>query len=219
MLKARSGRTSAFGYLNVPLDLLKEEISACLRRCHRKVKQWETPTIGAYPIDRLRRQMAHAMRLDVVFTKKAMKSTNESGISYWERTPVWKVAQRAHYVKALKLSSLLREIVTYGWKAKIVHDLARLSMNIWTMSLRHFSGLCRKILSKIVAVLRTERSSPDPLVRTGALTNNPTLCGRVNQHPLVKRKDGDLSGPRPKCLDLLVMKLTKHLRCSARGAV
>lgn len=188
-----------------------------MRRAETQVSRWLTPTTGKFPLDRLRRQMAHAMRLDVIFSQKLTKAVGDDGKQYWGRTPVWKVAQRVHYWKVNRLSSLLHSVVTNGFRANIVHELVRLSTQIWVLSLKDFTGLCRVILSKIVKALRAYRSSPDPLERMGTLSNNPAINGRVCRNPPAKRKNGDSSRPRPKCLDLLAKMLTCRLRRRVRS--
>jgi len=221
VLNARWQRSAAFGYLNVPNHVVLNDVKLCLGRCKAQALKWYEPTIRgkSFPLDRLRRQMAHALRLDTIFSKKMEITVGENGKQYWGRTPVWKVANRVHYVKSLRVSSLLHEIVAHGWKtANIAHDLVRLSVQIWTLSLKDFTGLCRKILSKIVKALRAYRSSPDPLARVLTLTNNPILTNRVNRHEPVKRRGGDLSRPRPKCLDLLAVWLNKRLRRTERSS-
>jgi len=217
VLKARWQRSSAFGCINASRDVVQHDIKACLDKSSREAKRWSEPSTGkGFPLDRLRRQMAHAMRLDVVFSRKITETVGEDGKKHWSKTPVWKVAQKHHYTKALRVSSMLHEIVVHGWRnPAILHDLVQLSVQIWALSLKDFSGLCRTILSKIVKALRAYRSSPDPLARMGTLTSNPILSGRVCRHPPARRDRCHGPRYRPKCLDLLVMKLEKrHSRCA-----
>lgn len=216
--KPNCTRDSAFGNLQVPLHVLKQNIKNTFKRCEAEASKTARPFTGKYPLTRLRKRLAHAMCLDVIFSKKMIKVVNKNNKTYWERSPVWQVATNVDYRKANRFASLLHEVAMHGFRANIVHDLARLSTNMWTMPMRHFSGLCRKILSKIAGALRALRSSPDPLERFGTLSNNPVVSGRVHRHQPIKRKDDDLSKPRPYTMGalsvMLSMKFHKKLKKS-----
>nr|WNA22216.1 MAG: hypothetical protein [Plasmopara viticola lesion associated narnavirus 6] len=123
------------------------------------------------------------MAIDVIFSPRLISSYRNCKYpnsrlpvhKVWDISPVWKCAPRGAEIKANKLCSLLHTIVTDGWKANIVHDLVRLAINVWQMPMRHFNGLCRRILSRIHKSTSSLRGQdhPDPAVCFSALTANP----------------------------------------------
>jgi len=219
VLNARYQRTSAFGVLNASEAQVGEDLRRVFNHAREEVRALATPTTRSFPLERLRRSIAHAMRLDVLYSQRVQKvhynrknpASKLPVKEDWEPTPVWKVATKLHYRKALKLSSLLHEIAVFGFRANIVHDLVRLSVHIWTLPWNGFCGLCRRILSRISKSVKLIRSSPDPTEQMGLLSVNPILRDRVYRHPAV------LKGPRsfrvtPKKLVVLIAKLGERLR-------
>lgn len=165
-------RTSAFGDVNIPLPSLRKAIRKALWSARCKASMWERPTTGTFPADRLRRQLASAMELGVLFTPKFVK--NDKPRNPWEVTPLWRVAPKCAFSRSSRVSSLLHLLVRFGWKCppnKLAHLLERLAINIWRMTSRSFSGLCQKIKN---LVLQSETKSR-PLLRCGSLSNNPII--------------------------------------------
>jgi len=141
---------------------------------------WERPTTGKFPVDRLRRQLASAMELEVIFSPKfvlnkpTVRTDRKVLRSNWDVAPLWRVAPKSAHIRSNRIASLLHLLVTYGWKCppnKLSHLLERLSINIWKMTDKSFFGLYRSIRS---VVLLSEQKSR-PLLRCGALSNNPII--------------------------------------------
>jgi hypothetical protein len=176
--------TGAWGLLNRPEAEVGENLRKALCRAKDLVLQQAQPVSRKkFPLDRLRKRFAHIMSLDVIFSPRLTSRFENDKYpnsripvrKVWEISPVWKCAPRGAEIKANKLCSLLHSIATDGWKANIVHDLVRLAINPWQMPMRHFNGLCRRILSRIHKSTSSLRGKdhPDPAVRFSALTANP----------------------------------------------
>lgn len=184
-------RSTAFGVLNSNERDVGENISKALCKAEHLVLELAKPTtkgLNPFPMDSLRRELAQAMCLPVVFAPRMVQKTVQAKYknsrmpgrtrTVWEESPVWKTAPTGAYRKANRLSSLLHIIVARGWavpnRKRIIRDLVRLSINIWTMSLAHFTGLCRRIFAYITKskVLGLE---PEPTLRFGALSVIPIL--------------------------------------------
>jgi hypothetical protein len=229
VLKARSQRTSAFGLVCASVPDIRKDIHTALSRAVAETRLLAMPTNKRFPLQRLRRIIAHSMRLDVLFSRRVEKLhiNTKPGTSFfpvkevWGITPLWKVANKVHYYKADRICSMLHKLATLRRLPNgIVHDLVRLSIHIWTMTLSHFDGLCRRILSKIGKSLIGIGSSPDPVERMGTLSTNPVLTDRVNRNPPVIRRF-KISRYRPSSLVCLVSILnerqkrldTKRIKC------
>lgn len=185
-------RTSAFGDVNIPIPVLKKQIRKALWSARCKASAWERPTTGAFPDNRLRRQLASAMELGVIFTPRIVKNDKKPR-NPWEVTPLWKVAPKCAFVRANRLSSLLHLCVRFGWKCppnKIVHLLERLAINIWRMTHRSFSGLCQKIRNTI---FQSEEKSR-PLQQCGLLSNNPIISIEYFLKPRRRNSSKELYG-------------------------
>lgn len=187
----------AFGVFNKPLKAVSNELLIALTKAKTESLKLAGPTTREFPLQRLRRRIANILALDVLFSQKMTSVPRKNtkwpnsrlpSRSYLDISPVWKTAPQGAFYKANKLSSLLHTIVTDGWKANIVHDLVRLSINVWTMSKRHFDGLCHRILSRIYKGAQALRSSPDPVLRFGALSTNP-MCNPHCVYRLPDRRD------------------------------
>jgi len=217
-------RTSAFGLLNRPSQQVGEDLRKAFCKARTEVLQLAGPTTREFPLTRLRKRFIHAMSLDVVFSPrfrtefvKDPKYPNSriQTKKVWEITPVWKCAPKGALIKANRLCSLLRPIVTDGWKANILHDLVQLSRYIWTMSLRDFFGLCRRIASKIAKSTKVDySSSPEPALRFGTLSANP-ICNPDRVYWRTRRQKAVAGVPRkylprrlPNSLWLIAQLLT-----------
>lgn len=233
----RGTRASAFGVLNKPLHVVTKELHMALKKAEAECLKLAGPTTRAFPMDRLRRQFANAMALEVIFSPKMTVVKNDkwpnSRLSKIDISPVWKTAPRSAFNKTNKFCSLLHTIVCDGYKANIVHDLVRLSIEIWNMSMRSFNGLCHRILSRIYKATEVARSKPDPVQRFGTLSTNP-VCNPycVYRYPDRGEHKRSLFGVThlPKtlglhCLMRRVLKLgalsarllTQHGRSPVRG--
>lgn len=211
-------RTSAFGLLNATRQDVKRDIQNALDKAKAYAHSKERAVKGI-PLDRLRRQLAHAMRMDVLFTPRVTRELVNSRWpnsrlpirQEWSKTPVWKTADSSAYCKANRLCSLLRLVAIAGWKSSILHDLVQLATWAWQLSKRDFFGLCRRIVSKI-----RKRSSPDPMERIGALTINPVYLDRECRYRPAKRENVKLPerfprrGTRPTQLDTVVWRLRER---------
>lgn len=180
MTPSGSKRFGAFGVLNSNVTNVGENISKALCKAQQTMLKWDTyPKVGKSPLDRLRRNVAQAMCIDVVFSPRMVKKTlpetkfRKIPKEIWVESPVWLTAPVGAYRKANRISSLLHLIVAGGFleTKKVVKLLTRLSIHIWDMTLGHFFGLCRKIVSVILTSFRSRR--PEPMLRIGALSINP----------------------------------------------
>jgi len=226
VLKRTSQRTSAFGLLVSSPQDVRRDIVRSLERAVTETRFLAMPTNKGFPLQRLRRSIAHAMRLDVLFSRRLEERVinTKIGASFptrkiWVITPLWKVANRVHYHKADKLCSLLHSLATLRrMPPGLVHDLVRMSIHVWNLTLSQFDGLCRRILSKIGRSLKEIGSSPDPLERMGSLSNNPILRNRVNRNPPVQRKKV-FPRVKPKSLVVLIQILgERQKRLDARAS-
>jgi hypothetical protein len=208
-------RTSAFGLLN---NASRRDVKRDIHRVLAKARNLSSNNVEALrvrdPINRLRRELAHAMRMDVLFTPRVTRELVNSRWpnsrlpirQEWSKTPVWKTADSSAYCKANRLCSLLRLVVVSGWKANIVHDLVQLAIWTWQLSKRDFFGVCRRIVSKI-----RKRSSPDPTERIGAQAVNPIRPDSVRRYRPAKRENVKLperfprKGNRPTQLETVLM--------------
>lgn len=178
-------RSSAFGIPCIPSAKIGEEIRGALCRAKHEVFKLAGPTTKRFPLHSLRRDLAHAMCLDVVFSPRMVLCEPKESKRYpnsklpkrkfWRETPVWLTAPDGAFRKANRFSSLLHLLVTRGFmKAKkVVPLLVRLSIYMWTISLADFYGICRKLTS---IILDKKGFVPEPTLRFGALSVNPVLC-------------------------------------------
>lgn len=174
----------AFGLLNRPTKQVKDQLRKAFQKAKQECLLQATPVARReFPLERLCRRFSRILALDVVYQPKLVtcfENSKRPGSRLpthrkWDVSPVWKVAPPGAVEKSRRVSMLLRTVVTDGWKANIVHDLARLAINIWRMPMKAFDGLCRRIVVKIHKSTTSSslRSSPDPEVRFSALTSNP----------------------------------------------
>jgi len=150
VLKEHWTRTSAWGLLGRPESEVGENLRSFLKETKLKSLSLASPTSkGKFPLDRLRRRLAHILCMDVVFSPRLKEEYINSywpnsrlpTRKSWVKTDVFKCAPPGALQKCNRICSLLSTIVTDGWKANIVHLLVRLSINIWRMSLRDFYGV------------------------------------------------------------------------------
>jgi hypothetical protein len=149
------------------------------------------------------------MCLDVVYQKVGFYDDIEN-FPYGKANPIWDLAPKCAYYKAKKFCSLLNTLATEGFRAPILHDVERLSINIWRMTKKSYDSLLRLIRSKIVKAAEQPsfRRSPEAAERWGTLTANP-ICNpnRVYWYPA--RKMGGDSQFRRMCLSTDV-ELVRH---------
>jgi len=105
----------------------------------------------------------------------------QTGLKWYKPNPIWDVAPKGAYYRARRVRSLLLPIVTGGHRAHISHDLERLAINIWSMPVTAFDGLCHRILARIARSAKADklRKSPEATVRWRSLTVNPLFTERV----------------------------------------
>jgi len=224
---SKSARECAFGLPNRPLS--KQDLDRALKKAHTLFKKNE---------DRARRSIANTLFLDVVFSPKLIpvpkwhnaKKYPNSRVphgSKWEQSPVWKTAPPGAYKKANRLAMLFGNIAKFGHRANISHDLMRLSINVWSMSLRHFSGLCRRIEARCVSIATVSGETnymPEPALRR-ALSANPNSSelekvARSHLRKMTSSKYG--VNHRPSCLGgaelLLSVLKRKKWQCATDGS-
>jgi len=150
---ARSGRTSAFGHLNVP----KREVIARLEILHRKIsklgpERGPIATASGYLPkrekfrDKLRHGIADALQLSVVFRPWRGNFTIKGEKKYGKH-PVWEHAPPKARVKSQKFCELLNQLVDFGGfrSSRLYSVLYRLSLRFWSMSMKDFDGVIRLI--------------------------------------------------------------------------
>jgi len=200
-LGTRAG--GAFGLLNKTKIQLQKELEHAYRSVRRVTSHSPQGGIGSKNLKRLRSRFSHAMACDVIYQPVGWY---ESDRKIWKDNPMWDLAPRGAYYKAKRLCSLLNDIVIHADKCRPLHDLERLSINIWTMSRRSFDGLCRRIRSKIYKSIKDltttcvveETSRPEATDALGMLTVNPPY-GRVMWRTR-RRKSGRKSREIDSCL-------------------
>jgi hypothetical protein len=189
----------AFGAFNAREPETGERLRKAFNKAKELALQQSTPTTRKFPLSALRRQFSRILGLDVIFSPKLIPVVKDNPdprgwvpvVKTWEVSPVWRCAPPGAVEKSEKISSLLHIIATDGYKANIVHDLVRLSNHIWTMSIRSFRGLIRRIRSRIqMGHLNDPKSSkrPDPLLLFSKLSKNPVAnYYRVSRYENRKR--------------------------------
>lgn len=169
----RSSRTTTFGLPNGKTTKdITNDVRNALKKCELFKLRLAKPNNRKFefPLKRLRSDLAKAMCLDVVYCKRSPGYHER----YRKTNPEWGGMQHSEY-KANKVCNMLQPLVTHGFKANVVHDLVRLSINIWRMPKKGFNGLISRILSKIVF----SSKSPEAELRFVALSSNPVLNHRV----------------------------------------
>jgi hypothetical protein len=215
-----------FGHLEVSTVQLKRELNQTLSRVRHNSWLMAQPLsrIGDGSIKRLRNRFADILGLNVIFQPVVVRSTlnNRSGLT---DNPIWDKAPPGAYEKALKLSSLLTLLAVHGHRAKISHDLVRLAINVWQMSLRHFNGLIGRIRARICTSLRKEntapRKSPEASEsrssdRKSVLYGREHWCTRHQKYRLLKPEFVSLR--RSKNIGLVRMVLKVLARAQRRVA-
>jgi hypothetical protein len=215
----------AFGELNIPITQVRKNLCMALKKAETHCLNQTKSGAEKFPLERLRRRIASAMALDVIFSKRIVVVQNNK----WPNSrlksetsdiaPVWRTAPNGAFYKANKLCNLLHTIAASGWKANVVHDLTRLATCVWRMTKRSFDGLIHRILSRIFRACDALRSSPDPVQRIGTLSTNP-VCPAYSVYRFPDRREGlkTLYGVKhlPKTLGLHVL-MRKVLRLSMRS--
>jgi len=176
--RGRGGRTSAFGQLRKPLTQLRKELNDFFRS-HRVKRHNSTQSkFGVLSSDSLRSRLTHILELDVVYQPAGKYVRGNPGASEkWKRkphtvmNPIWDCAPKGAYYKTKRFCSLTRLVCQgYVYSPKLVRDLERLSINMWSMSKGHYDGLIRRIRAEVARLLRESPVAPEPL---GRLTGNP----------------------------------------------
>jgi len=174
-------RTCAFGLLNRPLST--KTVEGALRRAKFLFLK------GRF--NRARRLICHTLSLDVVFSPRLIKVPHWDKQKYrnsmlrkaiWDVSPVWKTAPSNAWKRAGRLSVLFGTIAKFGSDANIVHDLVRLAVHCWTMSLKDFRGLCNRIEKRCVSISNVVGSNikmPETTLRIRALSAFPGLPENV----------------------------------------
>jgi hypothetical protein len=124
-------------------------------------------------INRVKSRYVRALSLEVIYQPIAVDDVDYSRMVL---NPVWENTTRCNYIKALRLSELFNEIAIFGHVANIGHELERLAINVWRMDLKSFSGLVRRIRSKIFKV-----KSPETMEWYRIFTINPASRSRVHR--------------------------------------
>jgi len=213
---SNSSRVTAFGLLNKPLT--RPSLERTLRFAGRLSKDGKT--------DRAVREVASKLAFEVVFSPKLIPKLSKKAKRYpnskvprrtkYEISPVWKTAPPSAYNRACRLSNLLRTVAIAGCVPSCVHDLMRLSRYAWIMSPRDFSGLCRKLETKMFPLI----SSPETALR-GKLNANPdSTSAKVGYPTYIRNYNKFRYGckNRPSCLGgaLLLINALKRKRPKAQ---
>jgi hypothetical protein len=181
----RHSRMSAFGLLNRPKGVLRDSIKSSLEEVKHHWCRAERSALWVVPIKKLRSKLINAMSIDVATqpaqVDKKLEYTNKKGEKISKTTvvvnPMWVLAPKGAFYKSRRVCSLVTDIVMFGGNSKISHDLERLAIQIWHMSIRHFDGLVRRIRAKMARSANADkiRKSPETLKRFEALIRNPSV--------------------------------------------
>lgn len=198
VLKARLsvGRTTLFGIPTMPTPQIGENLREHFQKCMRSVRKLEYPTTSVFPLKKLRSQLIHILACDVAFQPSAgLFVPKGQKVKTFTNNPIWDMAPRGAFYKARRLCSLSQPLVTHGWKnPAIVHELVRLSINIWRMPKVAFNGLCRKIQAMLgnPPKVGAFRKRPDALEHFRMLSKNPVISDCVYWYTGYQRPvDGD----------------------------
>lgn len=145
-----------------------------------------------YPLKSLRNKLIDAMALNTATQPAAavFRHVEPNTLRHGKHAkqtvvwnPLWDSAPRGAFYKARRACSLVTDIcLQFTGGDNILHDLERLTINIWRMPKKHFDGLLRTIRAKMARASREAISpvkSPEALLRSRPLTSNPSLKRRV----------------------------------------
>jgi len=210
--------------LSIPVSSLVKRIDEVLTDIKHERCLAERSAYRVFPVKRLRNSLISAMSLDVatqptgaVIRHKVPNTLNEGKHAkqtvVWN--PIWDVAPNGAFLKARKFCSLVTTVVlNYNGSTKVLQKLKRLSIVIWSMSKRHFLGLCRSIRAELahnpVKGLCLEKS-PEARSRTRALNRNPAK-NRENRNFV--RKGQHNAGCAALRLSMKMEKVRLSLRCT-----
>jgi len=180
-------RTSAFGLYDRPLDTLVRDVRKALGAITHERNLVRVNPTRKFPLKRLRNNLCDAMALAVVMqpTAAVKKHTSPNVLNNGKHAkqtvvwnPVWDMAPRGAYRKARRLCSLFTDLcLGYDTRNnKTAHLLERLSIHVWSVSMRHFDGMLRAIRSTLWKTFEKVNSpvkNPEALALLKQLTNNP----------------------------------------------
>jgi len=178
--------------LNVPLRVLRKRIHEALYKAGYEIAKWNDPRTGKFPMNRFRRSLAQAMYIDVIYEPKVLQVEHvprkgDRRSKVFIPNEIWSLAPHKAQYKTQKVSNLLHLIVAKGWKnysRKLSHLLERLSLNIWTMTLKSFDGLLRCITSALLVSDKENCQTPGGLRKP----NQNSIPGNWNVYFLKPRR-------------------------------
>jgi hypothetical protein len=168
----------------------KEQLREQLHIAFNKARQyhWRERQVhygrGPPSFKQLRNCFSDALQLNVIFQPVTIPCKQaKSGLT---DNPLWDHAPAKAYYKAKRLSSLLTLLASVGHlsEKKISRDLLRLSTQVWTLHLKNFDGLTRRIRAICCAGFRkfseTNPKSPEASKRGNAYGKSGVFRLRVN---------------------------------------
>lgn len=185
--KQHKGRDGPFGSIQLPKHVLRDGLNDLFSEIRHQRCLADKSATRVYPLKTLRSRFLKVTSLEVITQPVGCLSANYTDLRPGYkvpakctvvRNPLWDSAPRGAYFKAKRLGSLVTDIVTTGGNARLSRKIERLAIKIWQMSKRSFVGLCRSIRAEMAHSPEREkifRKSPESLVRTGALTRNPSV--------------------------------------------
>jgi hypothetical protein len=231
---SRSGRTTAFGEINIPIGVLKKNISHTIGMIRHEQCLSARSATRIYPLQKIRSSLIKALCLDVVMQPVAavQRHTKPNTLrdgKHAKQTvvwnPLWDIAPKGAYYKSKKICSLVTHIASRVPPRKIAHLLERLSICIWKVSRRHFDGLLRSIKAIIATSAESEeicfRKSPETLKRFESLIRNPyrKVRGKRFSRNRICRHDDDMAAMRVSTKVDLVRASLACTKCTVATCV
>jgi hypothetical protein len=170
-----------------------------------------------FPIKQLRNQLIDAMSLHSILVPVLSDTywTSPRGTKVLDPNPFWDTAPKGAFKKAKRLSGFVTHITTHYNGANILHDLERITTQVWKMPLRHLEGAMRTVKGKISLTSEKVKflKSPEALAGSGTLTRNPGRKARVNR-PTPGRKCRNNYGCAQMRLSTRVEIIREAYRCT-----
>jgi len=225
--QSKGSRTSAFGMLSIPTDVLVKNIGEVLADIKHERCLAERSASRVFPAKRLRNNLINAMCLNVAtqpvgaVKRHLVPNTLNEGrhakqTVVWN--PIWDIAPPGAFLKSRKFCSLVTTIVlNYTGSGGVLQKLKRLAIVIWQMSKRHFMGLCRSIRASMAHnPLRglCLVKSPEARARTRALTRNPAQCREKRDFARKGQHNAECAAMRLSMKMELVRKSLKCTKCT-----